>query len=152
MTNPHSDLALLIDAMARTHGRLRAAFAPARAGSDLSDMEHTVLVAVVEARTPPTVPQIGRSLGHPRQVIQRAANRLVDAGLIAAADNPDHKRASLLLATDAGRALQAAANAHADQIAAALMANLDPAQVQQATALLNTIRAGIEAYGKDHRP
>ena len=34
----------------------------------------------------------------------------------------------------------------------ALLRQLDPAQVQQATALLNTIRAGIEAYGKDHRP
>jgi DNA-binding MarR family transcriptional regulator len=150
VTDSHSDLALLIDALARTQGRLRAAFAPAREGSGLSDMEHTVLVAVVEARTAPTVPQIGRSLGHPRQVIQRAANQLVEAGLITAQSNPDHKRASLLVPTEAGRALQAKANRRAKQLAAGLMTDLEPAQVQQATALLGTIRAGIERHEKDH--
>jgi DNA-binding MarR family transcriptional regulator len=149
MPDSHSDLALLIDALARTQGRLRAAFASAREGSGLSDMEHTVLVAVVEARTPPTVPQIGRSLGHPRQVIQRAANQLIEAGLISARTNPDHKRASLLVPTEAGRAIQAAANRQAAQIAAGLMNDLDPAQVQQATALLAIIRAGIEHHEKD---
>ena len=72
MPDSRSELVLLIDAMARLHGRLREAFSSARAASALSDMEHTVLVAVVEAQRAPTVPQIGRSLGHPRQVIQRA--------------------------------------------------------------------------------
>lgn len=149
MLDSHSDLALLIDALARTQGRLRAAFAPAREAAGLSMIEHTVLVAVVEARTAPTVPQIGRSLGHPRQVIQRAANQLVEAGLISARPNPDHKRASLLVPTEAGRAIQAAANRQAAQIAAGLMNDLDPAQVQQATALLAIIRAGIEHHEKD---
>jgi DNA-binding MarR family transcriptional regulator len=149
MPDSHSDLALLIDALARTQGRLRAAFGPARERSGLSDMEHTVLVAVVEARTAPTVPQIGRSLGHPRQVIQRAANQLVEAGLITARPNPDHKRASLLVPTETGRALQTAANRRAEQIAADLMRDLDPEQIQQATALLSIIRAGIEHHEKD---
>ncbi|WP_421837618.1 MarR family winged helix-turn-helix transcriptional regulator [Novosphingobium sp.] len=148
MLESHSDLALLIDALARTQGRLRAAFAPARAGSALGDMEHTVLVAVVEAREPPTVPQIGRSLGHPRQVIQRAANRLIEARLITAEPNPDHKRAALLVPTAAGQALQAEANRHAGDIAAGLMTCLDAAQVKQATALLSAIRAGIERHEK----
>ncbi|WP_226019020.1 MarR family winged helix-turn-helix transcriptional regulator [Novosphingobium sp. FKTRR1] len=152
MIEAHSDLALLIDAIARTQGRLRAAFAPARAGSSLSDMEHTVLVAVVEARRAPTVPQIGRSLGHPRQVIQRAANRLIEAELIAAAPNPDHKRAGLLVPTPTGRALQTEANRQARQLAASLMTCLDPAEVQQATALLTTIRAGIERHEKSRNP
>jgi DNA-binding MarR family transcriptional regulator len=149
MSDSHSDLALLIDALARLQGRLRAAFASAREGSGLSDMEHTVLVAVVEARTAPTVPQIGRSLGHPRQVIQRAANQLVEARLIIAQPNPEHKRASLLVPTEAGRALQATANGRAEQIAAGLMFNLDPEQIQQATALLAIIRTGIELHEKD---
>jgi DNA-binding MarR family transcriptional regulator len=152
MTESHSDLALLIDALARTQGRLRAAFAPARAGSALSDIEHTVLVAVVEARSPPTVPQIGRSLGHPRQVIQRAANRLIEAGLIAAEPNPDHKRAGLLVPTSAGCALQAEANRQAQHIAANLMTCLDPIEVQAATALLSAIRTGIERHERTKRP
>lgn len=146
MSDSHSDLALLIDAVARLHGRTRSAFAPAREGLGLNDMESTVLVAVVGARSPPTVPQIGRSLGHPRQVIQRAANALVAAGLIALSENPDHKRASLLVPTTAGRRLQARANTRANAIAATLMAALDRAQVREATRLLGEIRSGIERH------
>jgi DNA-binding MarR family transcriptional regulator len=149
MLESHSDLALLADALARAQGRLREAFAPARSGTGLSAMDHTVLIAVVEARHPPTVPKIGRSLGHPRQVIQRTTNQLIEAGLIAAKPNPDHKRASLLLATEAGRAIQAEANRRAQKIAKELMTKLDPAQVQQATALLSAIRSGLEQYQKD---
>jgi DNA-binding MarR family transcriptional regulator len=146
MSDSHSDLALLIDAVARLHGRTRSAFAPARDGTGLSDMEATVLVAVVAAHQSPTVPQIGRSLGHPRQVIQRAANSLVEAGLIELADNPDHKRASLLLPTAAGNEVQHRANARANGIAESLMRVLSREQVREATTLLTQIRGGIEAH------
>lgn len=152
MSDSHSDLALLIDAVARLHGRTRSAFAPARDGLGLNDMESTVLVAVVGAQGPPTVPQIGRSLGHPRQVIQRAANALVAAGLVMLADNLDHKRASLLLPTEAGRKLQATANARAAGIAGALMAALDLQQVREATRLLSEIRGGIERHYRSTAP
>ena len=147
MTNsPHPDLVLLIDAASRLRGRLKEAFAAAGAG--LPEMEGTVLSAVAEARRPPTVPQIGRSLGHPRQVIQRAANRLAELGLIAMTDNPDHKRASLLVATAAGRAVKADANARAGAIAADLMRSVDGAAVRQASALLDSIRRQIEAHSR----
>lgn len=149
MPDSHSDLVLLIDAMARLHGRLRSAFAPAREGSSLSEMEHTVLSAVTEAQTPPTVAQIGRSLGHPRQVIQRAANALVDAGLIAFADNPEHKRAQLLVPTAAGSVMQTQANGRAEAIAARLLLSVDRQQVRKANALLGTIRSAIERHEKE---
>jgi DNA-binding MarR family transcriptional regulator len=148
----YSDLVLLIDAVARVHGRLRSAFAAAREGSDLADMEATVLAAVVEAAHPPTVPQIGRSLGHPRQVIQRAANGLVAARLIEAVPNPDHKRAGLLVPTVSGRALQAQANARAEAIAGALASAIDPATVRDATSLLNRIRADLEVHHRNAMP
>jgi len=146
MTSGHSDLILLVDAMARLHGRLRSALAPAREGSSLSEIEHTVLAAVVEADAPPTVPQIGRSLGHPRQVIQRAANTLAAAGLILFVPNPDHKRASLLKPSPAGAEQQARATARAEAVAASLMQDLDPVQVRQAVTLLGNIRGGVEAH------
>lgn len=145
----HSDLVLLLDAVARVHGRLRSAFSAARQGNDLADMEATVLAAVVEAAHPPTVPQIGRSLGHPRQVIQRAANRLVAARLAEAVPNPDHKRAGLLVPTARGRSLQAEANARAEAIATGLLGAIDAAAVREATALLNTIRAGLELHHRE---
>ena len=148
MPDSRSELVLLIDAMARLHGRLREAFSSARAASALSDMEHTVLVAVVEAQRAPTVPQIGRSLGHPRQVIQRAANALQDAGLIATLPNPDHKRAALLVATERGTTMQSQANRKAEAIANELLQHIDPGQVRDATGLLGAIRSGLETYDR----
>ena len=149
MNDSHSDLVLLIDVMARLHGRLRSSFASAREGSGLSDMEQTVLSAVTEAKSAPTVPQIGRSLGHPRQVIQRAATTLAEKGLIALTDNPGHKRAQLLMPTPAGQSVQAQANARAEAIAASLFHTVDPAEVRQANALLGSIRSAIERHEKE---
>ncbi|GAA0762150.1 MarR family winged helix-turn-helix transcriptional regulator [Erythrobacter ramosus] len=120
-------------------------FEAAREGSGLSNMEHIVLAAVAEARTPPTVSQIGRSLGHPRQVIQRATNSLIAKGLIASSENPDHRRASLLDATDAGRSIQAEANRRAAEVSARLMQQLDEAQLRAVIAQLEGVRAAIDA-------
>lgn len=152
MLDSHAAPIRLLDALARLQGRLRSAFAEARSGSGLSDMEHTVLAAVVEARAAPTVPQIGRSLGHPRQVIQRTANGLLDKGLIVFAENPDHKRASLLLATPAGAAVQAAANDKAEAIAARLLEQIDAARIASAIDQIDAIRAQLEASARKDRP
>ncbi len=148
----HSDFVLLIDAVARMRGRLRSAFVRARDGHDLVTMEMTVLAAVVEAMRPPTIPQIGRSLGHPRQVIRAAANKLIAASLIEVAPNPDHKRSGLLVPTARGREVQAQANKRAEGIAAELLGSIDLATVREATALLNTIRAGIEQHQRKTMP
>lgn len=136
----------LIDATSRLRGRLKSAFAGSADDLGLSEMEITVLNAVTEARTPPTVPQIGRALGHPRQVIQRAANTLTDAGLIEPAANPDHKRAVLLLPTAAGEELKREADARGHEIAAQLLRSVDPALVIQANALLETLRLQLDAH------
>lgn len=148
MNDSHSDLVLLFDAVARLHGRLRESFSDARAGSGLADMEHTVLAAVAEAPRAPTVPQIGRALGHPRQVIQRAANTLLDKGLIALAANPDHKRAALLVATAEGLAVQAAANARAGRIATDLLTLVEAGDVREATRLLGAIRDALSVSAR----
>ena len=112
-------------------------------------MELMVLTAVYEAKAPPTVAQIGRSLGHPRQVIQRAANSLTAAGLIRLADNPDHKRASLLLCTEQGVTFKQADRARAAALTDALMRVVDSEQVAEAVALLRQIRRQIETHIKD---
>jgi len=147
----HSDLALLVDAVHRIRGRLREPFQAAHTGTGLSDMEITVLTAVYEAEQAPTVPRIGRSLGHPRQVIQRAANALIEQGLITLQDNPDHKRASLLAMTEKGVAVKQATKAETDAITASLMDAVDADAVRQATQLLNAIRQQIEAHSRIER-
>lgn len=135
----------LSDELIRLGGRMKATFAGARREEGLGDSEMSVLNAVVEADRPPTVPQIGRSFGQPRQLVQRAANSLMDAGLIEAEANPDHKRAVLLRATERGIALKREIDARADRIAAEIGEGLDVETVRQATAALNTIRKQLEA-------
>ena len=146
MSERFPDFERFADEVARLRGRMRALFAKTRAMSGLPEMELMVLTAAVNAATPPTVAQIGRSLGHPRQVMQRAANRLAELGLVAFADNPDHKRASLIVATDAGRALKAADHARAQAVTRAVMARIDAATFADAAARMHAIRTEIEAY------
>jgi DNA-binding MarR family transcriptional regulator len=109
-------------------------------------MELTVLTATANASTPPTVARIGRSLGHPRQVVQRAANRLVELGLIRLEPNPDHKRAPLLLATERGEATKAADGARARAASDAMLARVGAEEFANATEALRTIRREIETY------
>lgn len=140
-----TDFERFADEVARLRGRLRALYADTRAASGLAEMELTVLTAAVNAAGPPTVAQIGRSLGHARQVVQRAANRLEELGLVAFADNPDHKRASLIVATEAGRALKQADHARAQAITDAVLARIELGRFAEAADRLHAIRAEIEA-------
>ena len=142
-----SALITLFDSLTRLRGRLSSAFAPARPHG-LTMTELTVLVAVARAGHPPTVPQIGRSLGHPRQVIQRAASALVAAGLIETRPNPDHKRASLLVCTAAGQAVRAEADARGAAIARTLEDVVDPVIAKQATQLLDEMRVQLDQHAR----
>lgn len=141
-------LIALVDEIGRTRGRLRSAFQPVEAALALSETEMTVLNAVVGASSPPTVPQIGRSLGHPRQVIQRAANALAERGFIVFADNPHHQRASLLHATDAGLTAKGDADALGQAVARGLSAGIDPDLIRSVAEGLHVIRLAIEANVK----
>jgi DNA-binding MarR family transcriptional regulator len=135
----------LMDEFHRLGGRLKSAFAEARRDVDLGESEMLVLTAVVEGERAPTVSQIGRSLGQPRQIVQRAANALVAAGLIETAPNPDHKRAPLLAATAAGTALKRQADARAQTIAEALSAGLDLDAACRLSDGLRAFRQELEA-------
>ncbi|WP_447762505.1 MarR family winged helix-turn-helix transcriptional regulator [Sphingopyxis panaciterrae] len=146
MSERFTDFERFADEVARLRGRMRALYANTRAASGLPEMELTVLTAVVNAATPPTVAQIGRSLGHPRQVVQRAANVLAEHGLVELADNPDHKRASLIIATGVGLALKAADHDRAQAVTRAVLARIDGGAFAEAADRLHAIRAAIEAY------
>ncbi len=145
MSQRFTDFERFADEVARLRGRMRALFAETRTQSGLPEMELTVLTAVVNAAAAPTVAQIGRSLGHPRQVVQRAANRLAELGLIAFTDNPDHKRASLIVATEDGRALKAADHSRASAVTKAVLERVDGKAFAEAADRLHAIRQEIEA-------
>jgi DNA-binding MarR family transcriptional regulator len=109
-------------------------------------MEATVLTAVVEAHTMPTVSQIGRSLGHPRQVIQRAANNLIARKFLETAPNPHHKRAVLLRATVAGRKSYRNAEAFGRKTTSSLMRVLDLRECERLARERHELRSRIEAH------
>jgi DNA-binding MarR family transcriptional regulator len=135
----------LVDETTRLNGRFKSTFAQSRQHCGLGASEMMVLNAVVEATRCPTVPEIGRSLGHPRQTVQHAANALVARGLIETVPNPDHTRAMLLRATEKGIALKRKADSRADAIAQSLSASLDLQQVRAATLALRAVRKQLEA-------
>lgn len=135
----------LVDEISRLHGRLKTTFASSRQSVNLGESESMVLNAVVEAERPPTVAQIGRSLGYPRQLVQRAANALRDSGLIDTAPNPDHKRAPLLKPTEEGVALKRKADKVADGIAEQLGPAINSESVRETTEALHAIRKQLEA-------
>lgn len=135
----------LVDETTRLNGRFKSTFAESRQHCGLGASEMMVLNAVVEARRCPTVPEIGRSLGHPRQTVQHAANALLARGLIETVANPDHARALLLRATQKGVAVKREADARADAIAEQLSAAIDLKQIRAATLALRAVRKQLEA-------
>lgn len=62
-----------------------------------------VLGAIRLSDTPLTVPQIARKMGQTRQGVQRITNMMEKIGLISFQNNPDHKRAKLIILTDKGK-------------------------------------------------
>lgn len=134
----------LLDELARMRGRTVGVFRGMNLALGLSEIESVVLSAVVGAARPPTVPQIGRSLGHARQVIQRASDTLAARGLIVSEDNPDHRRARLLAPTKAGRTLKQVADTEGLVLAEAMTDGLDTALIERVVADLHAIRVAIE--------
>jgi DNA-binding MarR family transcriptional regulator len=135
----------LVDEVLRLGTRLSGAFAAAKRDAGLGDSEFLVLNAVVEAESPPTVPRIGRSLGRPRQLVQRAADALEAAGLIRSVPNPDHKRAVLLVAENKGIAIKRRVDARADRIAESLGTDIDVDKARTTANSLRMLRKQIEA-------
>lgn len=145
-TRPDHPVVALIDELVRLNGRLKSLFSTAYADSGLSSMEFTVLTAICSANTPPTVPQIGRSLGHARQVIQRAANLLVGQNLVETVDNPNHKRAPLLRPTAKGAELKQKVDKRAEADADKLLARMDRDRCNRAADDLHALRLEIEDW------
>jgi DNA-binding MarR family transcriptional regulator len=139
------------DEMLRGTPRLSAAsdlFVPENGPKGLA---MTVLTAVVRAERPPTVPQIGRSLGYPRQTIQRHVDTLIDDGLVEAIDNPDHKRAKRLEPTSAGRALYKQSHRASLAWAKEFTADLDAEDMATTLRTMRAIRAKLEAIARGRK-
>lgn len=143
-TQAHNPFFDMVDEILRVSGRIHLLFADVIAASGLSSLESTVLSAIVESQVPPTVPQIGRSLGHPRQVIQRTVNSLLAAGYIETRDNPDHARARLLVATSKGIEVKGEIDARASEVVGRLLREIKPELCVEITKDLHELRLASE--------
>jgi DNA-binding MarR family transcriptional regulator len=136
----------IINEVLRVHGRIRPLFEQIERATGLSNMELAVLASIAEAREPLTVSRLGRSLGHPRQVIQRTANELVARGLIRTEENPLHRRAPVFSLTPKGRSLKDNADVIARTIGEQVRSNLDLATCDAAVAGLRAARIAIDRH------
>jgi DNA-binding MarR family transcriptional regulator len=93
---------------------------------------------------PAPVVRIADAMGLSRQSVQRLADEMEHAGILAFRPNPHHKRAKLVVLTDKGRALYGAASKLQKPWAAALAAGIDSSTLQSATATLAELRARLE--------
>lgn len=69
----------------------------------LTSARWQVLGTIMAAERPQPVAWLARDMGANRQNVQRIVNDLARDGLVDFAENPHHRRASLVLLTDAGR-------------------------------------------------
>ncbi|MFE9010982.1 MarR family winged helix-turn-helix transcriptional regulator [Streptomyces cyaneofuscatus] len=102
-----------------------------------------VLGAVL--REPLPVAGIARTMGITRQSVQRIADLLVGRGLAEYVENPAHRRAKLLRATEAGRdAVSRIGPPHAE-FAARLAAELGPEGFAEAVEVLERLTGAMDS-------
>jgi DNA-binding MarR family transcriptional regulator len=146
LISPAGELvAALIDEVLRLRGRVLSATRELNEQRGLSShSQGMLLTAVVRAIEPPTVAKIARSLGFTRQSVQRTANELADGGLIRFEDNPHHKRAKQIVATEAGFAAYSRTDDVRGQWVDQIGDIIDKRELEQAIATLRRIRRYIE--------
>jgi DNA-binding MarR family transcriptional regulator len=88
---------------------------------------------------PHTVARIAKTLGLARQSVQRVADALEAAGLIRYVDNPNHRRARLVMLTDAGRAALASIQAEQRPWADRLGTAIGEPSLRRANAILDRV-------------
>jgi DNA-binding MarR family transcriptional regulator len=91
-----------------------------------------------------TVAEIGRLMGLARQSVQPTADLLVRDGFASYADNPRHKSAKLLVATDKGLALVGSIAGRQGQWANAVGAALEPGLLRTGHGLIGKLVEAAE--------
>jgi DNA-binding MarR family transcriptional regulator len=128
----------------RLNGRLLTAGDRLVAPIGLTSARWQVLGAAAFAGGPATVAQLARAMGLARQSVQRIVNELEVEGVLQREENPQHKRAMLVMLTQRGKQLVAAANKRQRPWARALARKLEAAEIERATRVLRALRGLVE--------
>lgn len=128
----------------RVNGRLLAAGDALVAGLGLTSARWQVLGAVALAPSPQPVARLARGMGLSRQAVQRLADELAADGILAFADNPHHRRAKLVVPTEAGKRLYRATERRQVPWINGLGGGLDPTDIAAAARVLSNLRERLE--------
>lgn len=112
---------------------------------DLTSARWQVMGAIAAAGQPQPVAWLARDLGANRQNVQRIVNDLHAAGLVTLEPNPHHRRARLVVLTEAGQAAYDAAIQLWDVEVNLLAEGIPKADLTTARAVLATLRDRLEA-------
>jgi len=110
----------------------------------LTSARWQILGAIVHAERPQPVAWLARDLGANRQNVQRIVNDLHHEGLVVFAPNPHHRRAHLVVLTEKGREIYAAAIGAYTPRVNALADTLGIADIQTACRLMEGLRDRLE--------
>jgi len=144
-----SELTKLILEVFRLNGALLSAGDELVQDIGLTSARWQVLGAVALAGEPLSVAQISRRMGLSRQAVQRVANDLEVAGLIAYRDNPDHKRAKLVALTTKGERTYAEADARQIAWVNTLAEDLNTEDIARATQALRQVHERFRSLDPD---
>jgi DNA-binding MarR family transcriptional regulator len=128
----------------RLNGRLLLAGDRLIAGLGLTSARWQVMGAIALSPAPEPVARLARNMGLNRQGVQRIVNELVEDGIAALRDNPHHRRAKLVVLTEAGRRAYDAAGKLQAPWARALAEGLDPGAILRTARLLEKLRVRLE--------
>ena len=129
----------------RLNGRLVGAGDEVVADLGLSSARWQVLGALALSGVPLPVAHIARNMGLSRQAVQRLVNEMQGQGLLRLEPNPHHRRAHLVVLTEAGRAAYARAMQRQMPWARSLTKGISAARISEALALLTELRQRLEA-------
>ena len=142
-------LVVLIEESIRLRDSAQAILSDAAAGEKLTGLERLVLISTTEEEEPRTASQISRNLGRSRQVVLRAANRLVELGLLKKISNPDHKTSPLLKVTAKGLKYEKQVGGSIDDIVNALFSASDLKQCSRMSKEIRKFRNILENYERE---
>jgi DNA-binding MarR family transcriptional regulator len=137
-------LLALFDATAALFHRLRATAALVHGQGELTAARRGVLRGL-QRLGPQTVPQMARRHPVSRQHIQLLVNALRDEGLVDTAENPAHRRSSLVRLTPKGRAAVEAMLLREARLLAATPLDLRVPDLERATQVLARVRESLES-------
>jgi len=144
-TSAGSAMTELILEMFRLHGALLAAGDRLTGPTGLTSARWQVLSSVARATHPAPVAHVAREMGLTRQAVQRIADHLVADGLLSYQDNPHHKRAALVVVTEAGRTAFQAVTTRQVPWVNALARGVALDEIAAATDVLRRLEARLNA-------